>query len=553
VNSPHPTTHDDVSPLAEPAALNAAPTVVSRPETPHWSIQDLLRADAFPHAVHELQLRETHISWVVLTGSFAYKIKKAVKLDFIDASTLERRRHHCAEEIRLNRRLAPDLYLGVVAITLDDGRAVVGGAGPVVDYAVRMRQFAASEELPALLARNDVDAEQMAALGQLLAEFHLKAMVAPAIRAPEKTEQIQRTVLGNLHQLLENIGRADPSSSLDRLLAWTRDTARELEATFQLREREGHVREGHGDLHAANIVRHAGRLVPFDCIEFDPRLRWIDTIDDIAFLVMDLMSAARSDLATALLSRYLEVTGDYAGLRVLPFYATHRALVRANVDALTAVAVSARATELRARLQQRLSAATSWTISWTWRTRPKLILMHGASGSGKSWLSSRLIPEVPALRIRSDLERKRLAHLAPTQSSAAGVREGIYSPGFSHRTYGRLAECAEHCLRVGCNVIVDASFLQAADREMFNALAIRLGIDCVIVSCQSDPITLSRRVIDRATQGKDPSDSTLAVLDAQLRELVPFAPHEKPRVITIDTQAPHAAQRVLKDIRAHLT
>lgn len=511
-----------------------------------WSIDDLLHPDAFPHEVSELKLLETHVSWVVLTGSFAYKIKKPVKLDFIDASTLQRRRHYCEEELRLNRRLAPDLYVDLVAITLENGRPVISVPDkPAVEYAVRMRQFSASEELPALLASKDVTAAQISALGQLLAEFHLDAAVAPSTRVPENTEQMLEAVYDNLTHLLENVGSVDPQPSLNHLVAWTREMARKLEETFQLREREGFVRECHGDLHAANIVRHEGRLVPFDCIEFDPSLRWIDVIDDVAFLVMDLMCHDRADLATALLSRYLEITGDYDGMRLLPFYATYRALVRARVDALTAVSVPTRANEFRNRLERRLRAAASWTT----QRQPALILMHGVSGSGKSWLSSRLVPEIPAIQIRSDLERKRLAHLGPTQSAAAGVREGIYSPRFSHRTYSRLADCAEQCLRVGFNVIVDASFLEATDREIFQALALRLGVPCVIVSCQGEPISLAEHILDRSASGTDASDATLAVLDAQLREFKAFGAAEQASVVAVDTQTPNVVQRVVQELR----
>lgn len=551
MNHHDPSIRDDASSIRDGTIMTAdarvSQSTTDRAETAlRWSIEDLLQPDAFPHEVSELQIRETHISWVILTGSFAYKIKKPVKLDFIDASTVERRRHYCEEELRLNRRLAPELYVDLVTITLKEGRAFIGAAdGPAVEYAVRMRQFPAHEELPALLAEKNVDAAQIAALGQLLAEFHLNAAVAPAKRAPESTEQMLDAVFGNLTHLLGNLGSVDQQPDLNHLRAWTRDTAIDLEPTFHLREREGFVREGHGDLHAANIVRHNGRLVPFDCIEFDGKLRWIDVIDDIAFLVMDLMCQERADLATVLLSRYLEVTGDYDGMRLLPFYAAYRALVRARVDALAAISIPTRASEFRQRLERRLRAAASWTK----QRQPALILMHGASGSGKSWLSTRLAPEIAAIRLRSDLERKRLAHLGPTQSAAAGVREGIYSPPFSHRTYGRLADNAEQCLRVGFNVIVDASFLEATNREMFQALALRLGVPCMIVSCQSDPIDLAEHILDRTATGMDPSDATLAVLDAQLREFEAFGADEQPSVMAVDTQTPNVVHRVVQEIR----
>jgi aminoglycoside phosphotransferase family enzyme/predicted kinase len=510
------------------------------------AIRELLRPEAFPHPVDAIDLKETHISWVVLTGAFAYKIKKPVKLDFIDASTLQRRRFLCDEELRLNHRLAPELYVDVVPITSEQGRLAVGGRGTVVDYAVRMHQFAASDELPALLEREDVDVAQIAALGEKLAQFHFDAAVAEPKRTPEKTQQMYDSVLGNLAQLLAHLDSPQPAAQLGRLVDWTHDRADALEPIFRMREQGGFVRECHGDLHAGNIVRLNERLVPFDCIEFNPELRWIDVMSDVAFLVMDLAGHGHGDLAFALLSRYLELSGDYEGLRVLPFYAVYRALVRAKVDALMVEKVPTRAAEFRKRLQKRLAAAQTWTAP----DRPTLILMHGASGSGKSWLSGQLVPALPAVRVRSDLERKRLAGIAPTTAAGADVREGIYSPSFTHRTYSRLADCAENCLRAGLSIIVDAAFLDTTDRRVFRTLAARLNVPCAIVSCEADPITLAQRVTGRSHHGKDPSDATLSVLDAQLREFQPFEPAEERCVVHIDTQEPHAVTTVIDAIRA---
>lgn len=511
-------------------------------------IRELLRPEAFTHSVDEIELRETHISWVVRTGPFAYKIKKPVKLDFIDAATLQRRLFLCEEELRLNRRLAPQLYIDIVPIVRTEGGLFVSGRGQVVDYAVRMHQFAASDELPALLEREAVDIAQLAALGETLAQFHMEAAVAPPKRAPERTQRMYDSVLGNLAQLLAHLDSPQPAVQLGRLIDWTHDRADALEPFFQMREQSGFVRECHGDLHAANIVRLDARLVPFDCIEFDPNLRWIDVISDIAFLVMDLASHSRADLAFALLSRYLEVTGDYDGARVLPFYAVYRALVRAKVDALMVEKVPARAAEFRDRLQQRIRAAQSWSAP----LRPALILMHGPSGSGKSWLSAQLVPALPAVRVRSDLERKRLAGMAATDSAPARVREGIYTREFGHRTYSRLADCAESCLRAGLSVIVDAAFLDTTDRQQFRALATHLRVPYAIVSCEADPITLAQRVEERAKERKDASDATLSVLDAQLREIEPFELAEQPCVIHVDTDEPHAVQRVTEELRARV-
>lgn len=504
-------------------------------------IHDLLSPSAYTHAVSRIELRETHLSWVVLTGRYAYKIKKPVRFDFVDASTLERRRELCTEEVRLNRRLAPDLYLDVVAITRDSsGKAIVGGTQPAIEYAVRMHQFA--EDLPALLVRDAVSIAEITALGDMLARFHRNADIASARQTPERTEHLYDRVIDNLTQLLEHVPSPSTLAQLRSLAEWTRENANMLEPLFELREQLGFVRECHGDLHAANIASWQGRLVPFDCIEFDPQLRWTDVIADLAFLVMDLIGHERPDLAFALLSRYLEVSGDYQGIRLLAFCAIYRALVRGKIDALAAEQMPSRAEELQRRLQRRIWNATSWTR----RGKPMLVLMHGASGSGKSWLSERLVPELPAIRIRSDLERKRLAGLSTTETAAAPIRQGIYSPAFSHRTYARSLECAEHCLSAGFNTIVDAAFLDGSDRDLFRELANRLGVPCFIVACEADADTLADRIRERAARRTDVSDADLSVLDMQLREAAPFDEAEQSCVIAVDTRRAEAVERVVR-------
>jgi predicted kinase len=333
-----------------------------------------------------------------------------------------------------------------------------------------------------LLARNEVNVEEAAALDELLARFHLGAAVSPWTGAAEKTSATCDSVFGNLTQLLARAGPLLPRAETDRLISWTRDSARTLKQRLLAREQAGFIRECHGDLHAANVVRWRDRLRPFDCIEFDPQLRSIDVINDISFLLMDLMSRQRADLACALLSRYLEVTGDYDGACVLPFYAAYRALVRAKVDVIGAEQVASRADEFHNRMQQRIRAALAWMTP----SQPFLILMHGVSGSGKTWLSERLLPELSAVRVRSDVERKRLAHMAGQRARARGHPPRHLLAQFSRRTYERLAECAENCLRAGLNTIVDAAFLDPAERALFHALARRLDARFAIVACRAD-------------------------------------------------------------------
>ncbi|MDY6946205.1 MAG: AAA family ATPase [Pseudomonadota bacterium] len=506
-------------------------------------IQELQDPAAFPHPVTGLRLVETHISWVVLTGEFAYKVKKPVKLDFIDTSTLQQRQHYCNEELVLNRRLAPELYLRVVPITRRNGRALVDGAGTAIEYAVCLKQFGADQELPALLERGDVSAQEILQLGETLAHFHTQAPAASGSQAVAATQRSYDAVLDNLEQLLAHTALDRWMPQLQRLWDWTRAAIVTHEAAFEERAHAGRIRDCHGDLHAANIVRIDRRLVPFDCIDFDPQLRWIDVMNDIAFLVMDLHGHGRADLATLLLNRYLEVTGDYEGVRLLPFYAVYRALVRAKVDALAIEQAPRLVDRYRARLQRRVQTA----ITFTERPAPVLLLMHGLSGSGKSWLSEQLVAPLRALRIRSDVERQRLAGTAP---GTAAFKQGRYAPEMSHRVYARLVECAESCLQAGCNVIVDAAFLDAGDRELFTGLADRLHVTCAFISCHADPATLLNRVAARSEHGTDASEAGPSVVNAQLRDFKPLGTQRHRPCIQADTRNADVVAMVVGAVRA---
>ena len=508
-------------------------------------IDELLRPDAFPHPVTELRVVETHISWVVLTGSFAYKIKKPLKLDFIDTSTLERRQHYCNEELRINRRLAPELYLEVVPITRDNGRIRINGDGAVVEYSVRMRQFASGDELAALLDRGDVSLDEIERLAGLLARFHEQAARPVRHQSLEHTQRMYDSVLGNLEQLIEHAEKTEPATDLRRLWNWTRASIRAHESAFETRERTGCIRECHGDLHAANIVRIERRLVPFDCIDFDPLLRRIDVMNDIAFLIMDLQSRGRTDLSTTLLNHYLEITGDYDGVRLVPFYAVYRALVRAKVDAIAAGQSPAQARRFNERLQRRVRTA----LELIHQHRPALVLMHGPSGSGKSWLSGQLVSTLPALRIRSDLERKRL--LGESHASERdGFKVGRYAPTTNHRVYARLVDCAESCLQAGFNVVIDAAFLEETDRELFEGLAKRLGVACTFISCNCDAATLLDRVTTRAARADDVSEADCEVVAAQLRTFQPLVAESGRHIIEVDTRDPSVIQTVVAAVRS---
>jgi aminoglycoside phosphotransferase family enzyme/predicted kinase len=507
----------------------------------------MLRPSAFPHPVTRLELCETNISWVILTGPFAYKIKKGVQLDFIDASTLEQRRHLCEEELRLNRRLASDLYLDVVAITQEANGVRVDGQGPIVEYAVRMRQFEASQELLALLERSEVSQQEFVDLARRLARFHETAAKAPFSNDSPHTGHLHDAVLGNLATLLSHLDAETALPEMGFLIDWTHDYLHDSLALLRMRELSGAIRECHGDLHARNVVRWYGQLVPFDCLEFDPNLRWIDVMNDVAFLVMDLIAHSRNDMAYVFLNAYLECTGDYDGVRHMSFYSVYRALVRAMVDSLSAEKDLGHRQKFQDRLRMRVKTAAAYID----RPAPTLFIMHGPSGSGKSWLSERLVPLLGAVRIRSDVERKRLGD-TPTPAHNVGFEQGLYAPEISRRTYARLLECAASCLKGGVDAIVDAAFLNGADRRLFRDLAMREGFRFVMLACEADHVVLTERIQKRVQLRIDPSDAGVKVLNRQLRNREPLSADEQSGVIRVDTTEPQACQRAFAAIRDRL-
>jgi aminoglycoside phosphotransferase family enzyme/predicted kinase len=510
------------------------------------NIDELLKGAAYAHAVSDIKLHATHISWVILTGEYAYKVKKRVKLEFLDTTTLATRHFLCNEELRLNKRLAPDLYLEVVPITQDHKGIKLGGTGTVIDYAVKMKQFSPSQELPALLVRADVTAQEITRLAERLAKFHRQAALAPDDAGFDYVAQLRNSVLGNVAALLAHLSSLQELPAMGQLIDWTHDSLQDLRERFRKRQSRGYIRECHGDLHAHNIVRWQGQLTPFDCLEFDPKLRWIDVMNDVAFLVMDLVGHDRKDLAYEFLSRYVEQTGDYAGIRLLPFYAVYRALVRAMVDALSGEQKPAERLELNGRLHGRISSA----LDFMHPKRPSLIIMHGPSGSGKSWLSERLVPLVAAVRLRSDLERKRMPEAESAPGADSATSRDLYTPARNRQTYARLLKGAESCLLGGVSVIVDAAFLNADDRERFRSLAEGCGASFVILSCIADKAEMGHRIARRGQENADPSGATIAVLENQLQSFVPLRADELAHVIRVDTLQPDPQRAAFATLQA---
>jgi aminoglycoside phosphotransferase family enzyme len=489
-------------------------------------IQGLLSAAAYPHAVGRIELLETHISWVVLTGEFAYKIKKPVELDFLDFGTLEKRRHYCEVELRLNKSWAPDLYLEVVPITQVGDVVRVGGDGTPVEYAVRMRQFEQSARLDHMIEQDRLSDDNVLELAEEIAHRHERA------RRVEPTPLLQATTERLIWDNFDALQGEVPDALLERLHAWLQGRIDTHVALMRERVETGFFRECHGDLHLANIVRLKEGMRAFDCIEFSRELREIDVVADYAFLTMDFIARGAIGYAYLFVNRYLEKTGDYDGARLLPMYVLYRAMVRAKVAVIGKEQHAARTD--RAEDRHTIDRYCALARAFTSERRPVLVLMTGLSGSGKTWLSTRLVPALPALRLRSDLERRRMFGLDETADSQSGIDTGIYDAQADRDVYGRLLAMAEHLLCVGINVILDAAFLDVEDRRLARELARRCKVRCVMINAVADEQALERRV-ERRKAGGDISEAGIDVLRHQLATRDPLETDELAMTITVDT------------------
>lgn len=510
-------------------------------------IEALTKVACYDHPVERLELIETHISWVILTGRYAYKIKKPLNLGFLDFSTLEKRRFYCEEELRLNRRLAPHIYLAVVGIAGTPEAPRFHGAGDPFEYAVKMTQFPQSAQLDRVLARDELKPEHMDALAAELAAFHARIACAGPQSPFGAPEQVYFPVRQNFEQLRP---RAAPEDSLplERLQQWSEQTFERLKPMFAVRKLGGFIRECHGDAHLANMALLDRGVVLFDCLEFNDNLRWIDVMNEVAFVVMDLDDRRRSDLGRRLLNTYLEHSGDYAGLAVFRFYQTYRALVRAKVAAIRGRQAGLTAEEI-VRVREQYRDYLALAERYTRKPAPALLITHGFSGSGKTWVSQHLLEELDAIRVRSDVERKRLHGLAASARSGSALDAGLYAGDATHRTYEYLAELARTIVRGGFSAIVDATFLQRWQRDRLRLVAAEERAPFGILDVRAPESVLRARVVERLALGHDASEAGVAVLEHQLQTREPLTAEEQSCAIVIRTDLPTAPRALVEQTK----
>ncbi|WP_235557259.1 bifunctional aminoglycoside phosphotransferase/ATP-binding protein [Methyloglobulus morosus] len=504
-------------------------------------IKGLFEADAYPHETDAIRLIETHISWVLLTGQYAYKIKKPVNFGFLDFSTLDKRRHYCHEEIRLNRRLAKDWYLDVVPITGQHEHPKMDGTGIAIDYAIKMRQFPSPQTLRESAESGELKPDEIDQITRIIADFHNAIEKAEEQSPYGDSQDIKHWFDENFHHIQPLLDDKQQLSQLEGIAFWGNNEWLRKSALMQQRKQQGFIRECHGDLHLGNMALIGAKVVIFDCIEFNPSLRWIDVISEAAFLVMDLLHLGYDGYAYRFLNRYLQHTGDYQGLALLRYYLTYRALVRAKVTLLR----KAQNSETSA-CEQILSDYTDFADlaeRFTKTSPVMLIITHGFSGSGKSTYASQLAEKIGAIQIRSDIERKRLFGYSAHEATHSDIESGVYTQEAGQRTYRHLVGLAKTVVDAGFSVIIDAAFLKVEQRELFRKLADECRIKFSIIDFQASEETLCNRIKQRQL---NPSEATIAVLHQQQQAAQPLSDEEKNHVVTINTERNgHALEQLL--------
>ena len=514
-------------------------------ETLVFALQQALRSGGDP--VH---LFETHISWVLVAGAHAYKIKKAVHFDYLDFSSLAARRHFCMEEVRLNRRLARALYLGVVPVTGTPAQPYLGGAGAPIDYAVKMLSFPQAALWSARVERQALAPAEADELALRLARFHLAAP-----RSAFDTPWGAPELLGQVR--IENMAALGPlagerrQAGLARLRARQESVLHELDSEFRARKAAGFVRECHGDLHCGNILTLDHQVLAFDCVEFSDRLRWIDVMHDLAFACMDLRRRGASGRAARLLNEYLARTGDYAGLAVLRYYEAECALVRAKIE-LTRARQNGLEAEDEGAHDPDIAALLAEAARAAFPEQPWLVVMHGFSGSGKSTIARQLVEELGAVQVRSDVERKRMCGIDPFEAGRTVLAPVLYDQRTTEAVYERLGTLAAALVRAGTPVVIDACCLQQREREAFASLAASLGVPALLVSVTASPAALQARIRARRERGTDPSDADAAVLARQMSGHQPLSEAELAHALVLDGETPADGRQLAADVARRL-
>ncbi|MFO7772947.1 MAG: AAA family ATPase [Dehalococcoidia bacterium] len=502
----------------------------------------LLNPAAYPEVPGNIELIQTQMSFVFLADKYVYKIKKEVNLGYLDYTTLESRRFFCHREVELNRRLSPEVYLGVVAVSRDDGRMMIEGKGRAIEYAVKMRRLPQERMMDVLLTQNEVWPEMVARVAEKLVDFHSRADTNQTISSFGGLEVIRQNTWENFSQTEKYVGRTISPERYGGIRAYTNDFICDKASLFHERVEKGKTRDCHGDLHAAHICFTNGISI-YDCIEFNDRFRYGDVASEVAFLAMDLDHFGRADLSRHFVSTYVELSRDRELQEVLKFYKCYRAYVRGKVESFK---LDDPSIDVDDKQQIAKAARDYFGLAWFYtRSKPVLFITSGLVGTGKTTLARALAGKLGLVLIDSDVTRKQLAGIPLTEHRFERFGAGIYSPEFTHKTYDEMFNRAEEILSNGDSVILDASFSKAEERLKAKDLAERTGADFVVIECILNEEIVRERLASRQEQ-RSISDAGEGLLEPQKNLFEPVDEVPDDQHVVVDTSRP--VDRLLEEV-----